>query len=127
MKAKRIFLLLLLMFTINLRSRGAAKSTHKGFYCRSFLYFLTKLDQNRELQTSNVKMLLGGFLIEAKTGKTYLGEAEQSKAIGEDDLNLDLNRIEIVYDWPAQKAGKARKAGKRRKNKKRRRRRRPRS
>lgn len=92
---------------------------------------MTKLDQNRELQTSNVKMLLGGFLIEAKTGKTYLGEVEQSKeALGEelsDDLNLDLNRIEIVYDWPAQKAGKARKAGKRRKNKKRRRRRRPRS
>ena len=56
----------------------------------------------------------GGFLIEAKTGKTYLGEVEQSKeAIGEevsDDLNL--NRIEIVYDWP----------DKRRKNKKRRRR-----
>ena len=73
----------------------------------------------------------GGYLIEAKTGKTYLGEVEQSKeALGEelsDDLNLDLNRIEIVYDWPAQKAGKARKAGKRRKNKKRRRRRRPRS
>ena len=74
---------------------------------------------------------LGGFLIEAKTGKTYLGEVEQSKeALGQefsDDDNLDLNRIEIVYDWPAQKAGKARKAGKRRKNKKRRRRRRPRS
>ena len=58
----------------------------------------------------------GGFLIEAKTGKTYLGEVEQSKeAIGEvfsDDLNL--NRIEIVYDWPARTS--------RRKNKKRRKR-----
>ena len=53
-------------------------------------------------------MLLGGFLIEAKTGKTYLGEVEQSKeALGQefsDDDNLDLNRIEIVYDWPAPKA-----------------------
>ena len=56
----------------------------------------------------------GGFLIEAKTGKTYLGEVEQSKeAIGEDvSDDLNLNRIEIVYDWPA----------KGRKNKKRRRR-----
>ena len=97
----------------------------------SISLFLTKLDQNRELQTSNVKMLLGGFLIEAKTGKTYLGEVEQSKeALGQefsDDDNLDLNRIEIVYDWPAPKAGKAKEAGKRRKNKKKRRRRRPRS
>ena len=52
----------------------------------------------------------GGFLIEAKTGKTYLGEVEQSKeAIGEevsDDLNLNLNRIEIVYDWPARRKNK---------------------
>ena len=52
----------------------------------------------------------GGFLIEAKTGKTYLGEVEQSKeAIGEevsDDLNL--NRIEIVYDWPAKTKNKKR-------------------
>ena len=54
----------------------------------------------------------GGFLIEAKTGKTYLGEVEQSKeAIGEevsDDLNLNLNRIEIVYDWPARRENKKR-------------------
>ena len=61
----------------------------------------------------------GGYLIEAKTGKTYLGEVEQSKeAIGEevsDDLNLNLNRIEIVYDWPARTSS-------RRKNKKRRKR-----
>ena len=54
----------------------------------------------------------GGFLIEAKTGKTYLGEVEQSKeAIGEevsDDLNLNLNRIEIVYDWPDRRKNKKR-------------------
>ena len=54
----------------------------------------------------------GGYLIEAKTGKTYLGEVEQSKeAIGEevsDDLNLNLNRIEIVYDWPARRMNKKR-------------------
>ena len=64
----------------------------------------------------------GGFLIEAKTGKTYLGEVEQSKeAIGEevsDDLNLNLNRIEIVYDWPT----KMKKKNKNKKNKKRRKR-----
>ena len=54
----------------------------------------------------------GGFLIAAKTGKTYLGEVEQSKeTIGEelsDDLNLNLNRIEIVYDWPAKTKNKKR-------------------
>ena len=52
----------------------------------------------------------GGFLIEAKTGKTYLGEVEQSKeAIGEDvSDDLNLNRIEIVYDWPAKTKNKKR-------------------
>ena len=52
----------------------------------------------------------GGYLIEAKTGKTYLGEVEQSKeAIGEDvSDDLNLNRIEIVYDWPARRMNKKR-------------------